>query len=94
MGRLNFNLVCGIAIGTILSACSSLGFNYRHYVLNLEENLLQGPKPSDDLPISVCSRSSEGYSCVTLKLDEFYRLKADFLKQQKRIDELERECLK
>lgn len=90
MGR----LIIGIFIGTILSACSTLGFSYRYYITNLEDQTLQGPTQKDDLPISVCAKTPEGYQCVTLKLDEFYRLKSDYLKLQKRIEELERDCLK
>jgi hypothetical protein len=77
--------------GVILTACAS--FSYRYYVLNLETQTLQGPSEKEDLPLTVCAKSSEGYQCVTMKLDEFYRLKSAYERQEKRIEELERQCL-
>jgi hypothetical protein len=80
----------GLAIGLTLTACAS--FSYKYYVLNLESGELLGPREEDDLPISVCAKSAEGYQCVTMKLDEFYRLKANYQKLEKRLEELERTC--
>lgn len=77
--------------GCLLTACASFG--YKFYILNLETESLQGPESKDDLPLTVCAKSAEGYQCVTMKIDEFYRLKAAYEKQLKRIDELERRCL-
>lgn len=89
--RLPIFAVIPFCLGASLSACAS--FAYRFYVLNLEDQSLQGPSEKDDLPISVCAKNAEGYQCVTLKIDEFYRLKANYEKQEKRIEELERQCL-
>jgi len=77
--------------GCLLSACAS--FTYKYYVLNLETQTLQGPEAKDDLPLTVCAKSAEGYQCITMKLDEFYRLKTAYERQQKRIEQLERDCL-
>lgn len=88
--RIASGFVIGLSIGLTLSACAS--FTYRHYVLNLEDGTLQGPNPSDDLPISVCARTPEGYRCITMKIEEFYRLKINYEKMQMRLEELERNC--
>jgi hypothetical protein len=65
-----------MSISIILIACS--GFGYKYYVLNLEDGILQGPKKKDDLPIKVCAKTVEGYECVVLKINEFFRLKQDY----------------
>jgi hypothetical protein len=78
-------------LGSSTAACASV-FAYKYFVLNLESQTLQGPTEKDDLPLSVCAQSIEGFQCVTLKIDEFYRLKENYEKQVKRIEQLEREC--
>lgn len=82
----------GLIFGLIFSACTSIAFNYRYYVLNYENQTLQAKNPRDDQPLEVCKHDQSGYKCIVLNIDEFFRLKSDYLKQQIRIQELEREC--
>lgn len=88
--RLATGFAIGLAIGLTLTACAS--FTYKYYVLDLDEAELKGPSEQDDLPISVCAKTPEGYQCVTMKIDEFYRLKSNYQKLEKRLEELERNC--
>jgi len=82
----------GLVIGAVLSACTTLAFNYRYYVLNYENQTLQAKNPRDDQPLEVCKHDQSGYKCIVIQIDEFFRLKADHQKMQIKIDELERNC--
>jgi hypothetical protein len=82
----------GLIVGLIFSACTTLAFNYRYYVLNFESQTLQGKTANEDQPLEICKHDQSGYKCIVVPIDEFFRLKSDHLKQQIRIQELEREC--
>lgn len=82
----------GLTCGLIFSACTTLAFNYRYYVLNFESQTLQGKTASEDQPLEICKHDQSGYKCIVVPIDEFFKLKADYLKQQIRIDELQRNC--
>lgn len=91
MGHLK-SFVLGIFVSITIAACANIKFFYKYYVYNYEEQILQGPKPIDDLPASVCSYTNDEYQCVVMKVDEFFRLKSDYEKKVLRIQELERNC--
>jgi hypothetical protein len=74
-----------IALASFIG-CSSLGFSYRYYYPRLDsyKGILQGPRASDDIDAEVtCKPDDQARTkCVVVKLDEFLRLKADYLKLQ------------
>ena len=84
--------ILGLLFAVSLSACGSLKFFYKFYVFDYENNMLRGPKESDDLKTEVCSKLPDNkYKCVVMRLDEFYRLKTDYEKQKSKIIDLERQ---
>lgn len=62
---------------TVLSCAS---FEYVRFGLNLEDQkLLHFKDPSQDRPLSDCSRGSDNkFKCVVLFADDFYKLKSDY----------------
>lgn len=88
--RIGNSTIFGIAIGVVLCGCAGLSFPYRYFdpVFVSYDGTLLGPKPSDDLPGSVCAPSvSIKHPCVIMKSDEFFQLKKDYLdKEQQLID--------
>ena len=72
-----------IALASFIG-CSSLGFSYRYYYPRLDsyKGTLIGPKPTDDLDAEItCKPDDQAKTkCVVVKLDEFLKLKADYLK--------------
>lgn len=90
MGLRNFFL--GFILALSISACGTIQFLYKYYVFDYEAQVLRGPKPKDDLNANVCSYVNNEYHCVVMKLDEFYRLKSDYLKMGSKLEELERRC--
>jgi hypothetical protein len=90
MGLKGFFL--GLFVALTLSACGSVQFLYKFYTFDYENNMLLGPKPSDDLKTEICSKVPDNkYKCVVMKTDEFFRLKTDYEKQKVKIKELERQ---
>lgn len=90
MGLKGFFL--GLFVAVTLSACGSVSFLYKFYIYDYENNILLGPKPSDDLKSEVCSKKEDSkYKCVVMKIDDFYNLKTDYEIQKKKIIKLERE---
>jgi len=75
-----------------LLACGTT-FSYKWYGIELPDyskgNLI-GEKPKDDLPIKVCEPDDqEKGKCVVLLVDEFDRLKSDYIGLQNRLKECE-----
>ena len=92
MGSVKIFLL-GILFSLAISACGSLKkFLYKFYIYDYEQGILKGPREADDLNASICAYQSGEYQCIVMKIDEFYRLKTDKEKADRRIDELERNC--
>jgi len=84
--------VLGFLLTLGLSACGTTKFIYRFFIFDYENNMLRGPKPSDDLKSDICSKiPDDKYKCVVMKISEFYKLKTDYEKQKERIIQLERQ---
>lgn len=90
MGLKQFTL--GFLLAVSISACGTFKFIYKYYVYDYEAQVLRGPDPKDDIESKVCSLVNGEYQCVVMKVDEFYRLKADHLKHLQKIEELQRAC--
>ena len=81
-------MVRHIALAAILLlvACTTAGFGYRHYYPRLVsyEGILIGPSPDQDIDAEKTCKPDERRhtKCVVMKLDEFLRLKSDFLRLQ------------
>lgn len=84
------SLIAGFALIVLVSCAAA--FPYKHYVINLEEQKLQGPEPKDDLPLSICSKGAEGYSCTMMKIDDMINLKSDYQTKAARLEILEKKC--
>ena len=76
------NISLGIILGVLLSACA--GFSYKYYGVEMpgdcyDKGMLLGKTPNDDLPLSTCKPDDvTKLKCITLQIDEFYALKADY----------------
>jgi hypothetical protein len=93
MGLKNIGIRELFALVALLAlSCSSLGFNYRFYVLDAEPEsdlrrvTLRGPEPEDDLPGQVCEDDQSSMAkCIVYLRSEHEKLQRDFLELQERL---------
>jgi hypothetical protein len=81
-------LMAVVLSGIIVTSCAAT-YPYKFYALWLEDNVLAGPEPKDDLSLDVCQPKG---ACVVYLLEEHRRVRADFLKLQNEYNSLRRKC--
>lgn len=72
-----------------MNSCA-ITFPYHHYGLEAEsyKGKLLGPKPKDDLELSVCQPDGQNKAkCSVLLTEEFRRLKDDYLETKQLLKE-------
>lgn len=82
------SLMVVVLSGMIVSSCAAT-YPYKFYALWLDDNVLAGPEPKDDLSLDVCNAKG---SCVVYILDEHRRLREDHLKLIMERDGLRKRC--
>jgi hypothetical protein len=79
---LDKRFILGAFSGVFLCACAATTFPYKYYALKADsyEGSLLGPKPEDDLPLSVCAPTAQDKApCITVRRAEFLRIKSEYL---------------
>lgn len=74
---------CGIGIGLsfLVVACAGASFPYHYYPYDIQNHKLVGDTEEHDLSDSVClSTEVNQKPCTVVLTDDFYQLKADYLK--------------
>lgn len=83
----------------VLIGCGTASFNFRVYGLNAKsyEGTLLGKDKTgkDDLPLSVCQPDDKVKGkCIVILASEFFKMKADYLRIQTELSDLQRKCPK
>lgn len=78
------DMLIGLGIGIVLSACALPKFPYKFYTLSAVnyDGTLKGPKPADDLNLKECEppiSNPNKAMCMVLKVSDYLRLKQDYL---------------
>ena len=83
-----------ILLALVLGSCASVG--YQHFVLDLptyEQGILRGPKPKDDLPVSVCTPDQASQSKCIVVLEEVWdTLQRELIEMRERLEACEKTC--
>jgi hypothetical protein len=72
----------------VLSSCA-VTYPYKYYSLHLADEMLLGPEPELDLPLSDCSKSG---SCIVIFTEEHRRIRQAYLKLARENESLKRQC--
>ena len=68
---------------------------YPERVLSVQEGLLKGPEPKDDLPLSVCDPDEVSQAqCYVMLREEYRAMRKDYNNLKVRLKELEAGCQK
>lgn len=51
--------------------------SYKYYVLDFENQTLNGPSSEYDLPLNRCMKVNDEYQCAVVFLDELAKIKRD-----------------
>lgn len=83
------NLIPFVMIASLASCASA--FPYKWYGIDVDNQKLLGPKPEQDLPLSVCrGEPAQTGKCVALTSDEFSKLMEDYLEKTERLKNCEK----
>lgn len=82
VGRERFRwMIYGMLLSALLISCVSATFPYKYYAYDIRGHKLIGATPADDIEDSACyARQGNASPCMIVLTDEFYNLKADYLK--------------
>jgi len=84
-------LICGVLLSAVLLSCVSAGFPYKYYPYDATAHKLVGAEPVDDLDDAVClPRTGNVRPCTVVLTDDFFNLKADYLKTKDQLIRCER----
>lgn len=74
----------------LLAACAS-AFPYKWYGIDPGTGVLLGRTPKEDLPLTTCSpdQAQKG-KCAVMLIDEFDRLRNDYVSLKRRLEACER----
>lgn len=76
--RSSYWVIAGFGLGLIVSACATT-FPYKYWGLDLKDQELLGPTPSDDRPIAICTASAADASpCTVMMTSTLLALKKDY----------------
>lgn len=80
-----------VMLGLIIFAACASAFPYKWYGIDPEMGTLLGAKPKDDLPLKVCQGDSvQQGKCAVMLIDEFDRLRNDYLSAVERLKACEK----
>ena len=73
------------------SSCATPQFNYKWYGIDPSAGKLLGPTEADDLSLSLCQGDAQQQGkCAVMFVDEFDRLRTDYISTKIRLEECER----
>jgi len=76
----------------VISSCATPEFNYRWYGIDPAEGKLLGPVESMDLPLTMCQGDEQQKGkCAVLFIDEFDRLRTDYIQMKVRLKDCEKQ---
>lgn len=84
----------GFGACLLLVGCAGASYPYKYYGLAAAsfQGSLVGPEPKDDVDLKKCEpTSANARPCIVIFTDVFLRAKEDYLNQQNRIIDLERQ---
>lgn len=71
-----------------LASCATPQFNYKWYGIDPEAGKILGATPDKDLPLSLCQGdAAQAGKCVVMFVDEFDRLRTDYIQMQVQLKE-------
>lgn len=85
---LKTQFIGGMLLGATLFGCAGATFSYKYYALDADNynGFMRGPKPVDDLPLSICMPTMQDKApCVVLKTSDLIKLKTDYKDMQNRL---------
>lgn len=88
-------LVGGIGIGFLISACAGVSWNYKYYGMDLVsyDGTLLGKTPADDLSFHLCQPDDKVKGkCVVMLVDEFERLRMDKAREDEQLKDCQKNC--
>lgn len=90
MGLTKRDLLVAFSSCSLLVACAAT-FPYRHYAYDMGNHVLLGDVPEHDLVDQVCLRAGGNqFPCMVILTDEFFSMKADYLKTKEDLIECQR----
>lgn len=92
---LNKDILFGALIGALtcfgLMACAGATFPYKGYPYDMDNHKLIGQTEADDLDDRVCEPTTlNKRPCIVVLTDDYYTLKADYIKTKDALDACER----
>lgn len=71
-----------------LASCATPQFNYKWYGIDPAAGKILGPTPDKDLALSLCQGDeAQAGKCVIMFVDEFDRLRTDYIQMQVQLKE-------